>query len=200
MIKNIVFDVNGVLVSNISIETIISFSQDYTIAEAAMLRKMGRTEIWKRYDTGFYRTRESMADDFIALWPQDEKMIRQTLSSRRGIAVNERMEKFIVELKRKYKVYLLSNVGYEDLEKVLPQKFARICDGAVYSCEVGVVKPDERIYRILLDRYDLKAEETVFIDDGRRNIRAAQKLGFHAVKHVSNKRTMSEICRIASLE
>ncbi|MBR2545426.1 MAG: HAD family phosphatase [Erysipelotrichaceae bacterium] len=200
MIKNIVFDVNGVLVSNISIETIIAFSQDYTIAKAAMLRKMGRTEIWKRYDTGFYRTRESMADDFAALWPQEEKLIRQVLTSRRGIAVNEKLEKFIVDLKRKYKVYLLSNVGYEDLEKVLPQKFARICDGAVYSCEEGVVKPDERIYRILLYRFGLKAEETVFIDDGRRNIRAARKLGFHAVKHVSNRRTMSEICRIASLE
>lgn len=200
MIKNIVFDVNGVLTYNVSLETISAFSQDYSVAEAAMLMKMNRTEIWKKYDTGFYRTRESMIDDFINLWPEEEELIRRVLSSRRRLVVNDKLERFIVDLKRKYQVYLLSNVGYEDLEKVLVQKFVKVSDGGVYSCEEGVVKPDEQIYTVLLERYGLKAEETIFIDDGRRNIRAARKLGFHTVRHINNRRTMSEVCRIIALE
>ena len=91
-------------------------------------------------------------------------------------------------------------VRYEDLEKVLVQKFVKVSDGGVYSCEEGVVKPDEQIYTVLLERYGLKAEETIFIDDGRRNIRAARKLGFHTVRHINNRRTMSEVCRIIALE
>ena len=200
MIKNIVFDVNGVLTYNVSLETVSEFSRDYSVAEAAMLMKMNLTEIWKKYDTGFYRTRGSMIDDFVALWPDEEKLIRQTLNSRRGIVVNEKLERFVVDLKRKYNVYLLSNVGYEDLEKILPQKFVHVSDGGIYSCEVGVVKPDAEIYRILLERYGLIPEETVFVDDGIKNIKAARKLGFHTVRHVNNRRTMSEVCRIIALE
>ena len=50
-------------------------------------------------------------------------------------------------------------------------------DGEVVSCEEGVVKPEPRIYEILLDRFGLDPAETLFIDDRRSNLEAAAAFG-----------------------
>ena len=52
-------------------------------------------------------------------------------------------------------------------------------DGEVVSCEEHTVKPEPQIYRILLERYGLQPDETLFIDDRRANIEAAEALGIH---------------------
>ena len=53
----------------------------------------------------------------------------------------------------------------------------RLFDGEVVSCEEGTVKPEPRIYEILLERYGLDPAETLFIDDRAANIAAAEGLG-----------------------
>ena len=50
-------------------------------------------------------------------------------------------------------------------------------DGEVVSCEERTVKPEPRIYEILLERYGLTPSETLFIDDREMNIEAAAALG-----------------------
>ena len=55
-------------------------------------------------------------------------------------------------------------------------------DGGVASCEVHVNKPDPKIYKALLDKYSLKAEECVFIDDRLENVQAAFALGFAGIQ------------------
>ena len=49
------------------------------------------------------------------------------------------------------------------------------------SGEEGVIKPDARIFRILLERYDIPADAAVFIDDNPGNAAAAQALGIHGI-------------------
>ena len=55
-------------------------------------------------------------------------------------------------------------------------------DGGVASCEVHINKPDPRIYKALLDKYQLKAGESVFIDDRLENVQAAFRLGFAGIQ------------------
>ena len=55
-------------------------------------------------------------------------------------------------------------------------------DGGVASCEVHVNKPDPCIYQALLDKYGLKASESVFIDDRQDNVQAAFELGFVGIR------------------
>ena len=55
-------------------------------------------------------------------------------------------------------------------------------EGIVISGEVGVTKPDERVYRHLLERYGLDAASTVFIDDNEANVRAAHEIGMIAIR------------------
>lgn len=54
-------------------------------------------------------------------------------------------------------------------------------EGVVVSGEVGVTKPDERIYRALLERFDLDPAETIFVDDRRTNVDGAARVGIRGL-------------------
>ena len=91
---------------------------------------------------------------------------------------------WIEELKAQgYRVYYLSNYS-EHLMRVNPGvlDFLPHMDGGVFSCYVKLIKPDPAIYACLLEKYDLRAEECLFIDDREENIIAARELGMHAVQ------------------
>ena len=54
-------------------------------------------------------------------------------------------------------------------------------DGVIVSGDERLLKPDPAIYPLLLDRYGLKAEDCVFIDDSKPNVEAARDVGMHAI-------------------
>jgi 2-haloacid dehalogenase len=66
-------------------------------------------------------------------------------------------------------------------------------DGHIISGIEGVAKPDLRIFEILLNRYALAPEETVFIDDSQRNIEAARTLGINAVHYTGAQQLRQEL-------
>lgn len=57
----------------------------------------------------------------------------------------------------------------------------QLIDNYVVSGDVKLIKPDPRIFQLILQRFDLKAEETIFIDDNPNNVAAAQNLGIHGI-------------------
>jgi len=100
--------------------------------------------------------------------------------------------KLIRPLKAKYKVYGLTNWSAETLPIALRKyDFFKLFDGIVVSGEEKLVKPDPRLYRILLDRYNLKDEETLLIDDNAENIKTAKELGFKTV-HLTSEVNLEE--------
>jgi 2-haloacid dehalogenase len=72
-------------------------------------------------------------------------------------------------------------------------------DGIVVSGEEGVIKPDPRIFRILLDRYDIPAHAAVFIDDNPANAEAATNLGIHGIHFRSPQRLRRELVELGLL-
>lgn len=93
-------------------------------------------------------------------------------------AIDENVE-ILAELKRKgVPVYALSNWSAETFgiaEQRFP--FLKWFDGIVLSAKERRIKPDPEIYKILLERYGLNPNKTVFIDDSKTNILAARDLG-----------------------
>lgn len=80
-----------------------------------------------------------------------------------------------------YKLYVLSNASdkfYEYFPNFAPIKYF---DGVVVSADEGVTKPDRRIYEIFLERFALKPEECLFIDDREDNVEGARAAGMQAV-------------------
>ena len=94
-----------------------------------------------------------------------------------------RMQELVQKLKAHgYCVYYLSNIPEDVLALLMERDFQGLFDGGVASCEVHVNKPDPRIYQALLDKYGLKASESVFIDDRQDNVQAAFELGFVGIR------------------
>jgi 2-haloacid dehalogenase len=88
------------------------------------------------------------------------------------------------ELKRRgTPVYCITNFSVDKLNRAR-ERFEELnaFDGIVISGEVRMLKPDPAIYRRLLDQHDLRAEETLFIDDVEHNVEGARTVGMHAVR------------------
>ena len=88
-------------------------------------------------------------------------------------------ERLVGDLKAAgYRLYVLSNMSREFIDFLRRFPVYGLFDGEVVSCEEHTVKPEPRIYEILLERYGLTPSETLFIDDREMNIEAAA-LGIH---------------------
>ena len=80
-------------------------------------------------------------------------------------------------------LYALSNWSAETFPVARPgYPFLEWFDGIVISGEERLIKPDPRIFRVLLDRYDLVPEQTAFIDDQPANVEAAAAMGIRGVR------------------
>ena len=111
-------------------------------------------------------------------YDQWEKMIKGDIPQ--NVAV-------LQELKKKYKLYGLTNWSAETFPIVFKRyRFFTLFDGIVISGVEKMIKPDKKIFELMLERYHLKAENSLFIDDNRNNIQVAKEMGFATI-HVQEK-------------
>jgi 2-haloacid dehalogenase len=93
-----------------------------------------------------------------------------------------------------YATYGLSNWSAETFPSTCKaHPFFNTLDGIVLSSEVKVCKPDPAIYQILLTRYRLQAEESIFIDDRQENVDAAKRLAIHGILFQTAKQVREDL-------
>lgn len=94
------------------------------------------------------------------------------------------MRRLVMELKAdsRYNIFGLTNWSNETFP-LARKKFPilQLIDKYIVSGDVGIVKPDFRIFQLLIERYSLKAEECVFIDDNPGNVAAAEEVGLEGI-------------------
>lgn len=89
-------------------------------------------------------------------------------------------------LKDKYHLLGLTNWSAETFPIALKRfPFFELFEGIVVSGTEKLIKPDKAIFKLLLDRYQITAKESIFIDDNIHNINAALELGFDTI-HIHN--------------
>ncbi|MCR5034285.1 MAG: HAD family phosphatase [Clostridia bacterium] len=187
MIKNIIFDIGRVLIGFEWKEYIRGLFDEETGQKVTdAIWKDGR---WYELDRGVLR-KEEILESFYQAEPELKQEIRETFDRvgecllRRDYAIP-----WIEELKaRGFAVYFLSNYS-EHLMRANPHvlDFLPHMDGGVFSCYVKLIKPDPAIYLCLLEKYGLKAEECLFIDDREENVAAARELGMQTVRFESHE-------------
>jgi 2-haloacid dehalogenase len=95
-------------------------------------------------------------------------------------------------LKAKYRLFGLTNWSAEAFPVAFEKySFFKHFEGIVVSGQVRMVKPNKDIYELLLTRYGLKAEESLFIDDNAANIQTAKELSFLTI-HVNGNQLVRE--------
>lgn len=109
--------------------------------------------------------------------------------------INQDLLDMILKLRKKYKVILITDIT-EDLYKAMIKEtgdLSKYFDFIILSYEVGMVKIDKGIFRIALDKFSLKPEECIFIDDRERNVKAAWELGINVILFQNNEQFIKDL-------
>ena len=182
MIKNIIFDFGAVLVDWNPHHLYDSYFGDATKSEW-FLTEICPYEWNAQCDAG--RPIKDITAERVALFPEWEKEIRMYFDhwvDMMGDPIPG-MEELVRDYKQRgYGVWGLTNWSAETLPLVCDDyPVFKLLDGYVVSGQEKVVKPDARLYRILLERFGLKAEECVFIDDNPANTAGAEAVGIRGI-------------------
>ena len=180
--KNLVFDMGNVLIEWNSEKILQAITDDRKLHN--LLRKeVFETGLWVQTDEGV-KTREEMIEIVTAKIGEEYRNEITQLSRYwyKYVDVYTKVQDRIIELsKNGYNIYILSNTActFYDLVKEGYLPVTSIAKGIVLSCEERVLKPNEKIYNILLERYNLDPHETIFFDDLPENIWGAARCGIN---------------------
>jgi len=132
------------------------------------------------------------ASEIRAFWERWEEMVPGAIDGTVEI---------LAELKeRETPLYALTNWSHQTFPIARPRfPFFDWFDGIVVSGEIGVVKPDARIYRHLLGRFGLTAEDCVFIDDSATNVAGAEAVGITGLHFQSPDKLRRELAKLGLL-
>ena len=182
MIKNIIFDFGAVLVDWNPRYLFVPYFGDADKAEW-FLTEICPYEWNAQCDAG--RPIKDITEERVAEFPAWEKDIRMYFDRWVDMMGGQipGMEALVHEYKQRgYGVWGLTNWSAETFPLVRDDyPVFKLLDGYVVSGEEKLLKPDARLYRVLLDRYGLKAEECVFIDDNPNNTAGAEAVGIKGI-------------------
>jgi epoxide hydrolase-like predicted phosphatase len=116
-----------------------------------------------------------------------------------GDVLDAELVGFIRTLRPRYRTGIISN-AWSTLPKLLAQwGIADAFDAVIGSANVGIMKPDPRIYRLALERLGVQPAEAVFVDDFIENVRGAQRVGMHAIHFREREQALDELKSIAKM-
>ena len=187
-VNNIIFDLGGVL---------IDWNPEYVYLDAfkGNRKKMEKffdevcTFDWNENQDAGYPLANA-TEDRIALFPEQADLIRMYYGRweemlRGSISGTVSILKKLVN-NNNYKVFALTNWSAETFPIALKRfDFLHWFEGIVVSGTERTRKPFPEIYETTLERYDLKACESIFIDDNERNVAAANQLGIQTIKFLN---------------
>ena len=182
MIKNIVFDIGNVLAAFRWKEYISELGYTGEMAEriaaATTLNRM-----WLEVDRGVMSVND-IIEGCIASDPEIEPQIRHFFADRRRLVEEYGYSRGWLEglKERGYGIYLLSNYSRDHFQYISRHfSFFGLEDGMMVSYTVRLLKPDRRIYEALFEKYGLKPDECVFLDDSAGNVEGAINAGMHGI-------------------
>lgn len=197
MIKNIIFDIGGVLVDFQPREAMrrIGISEEKI---PALLDATVYSPLWVELDRGALPEEETIAR-MSAEHPELSAEIKNFFQN--GIKYLVRScdyaAKWLRDYKmRGYKLYLLSNYPVSCFELHCRENlftFLELTEGRIVSGYVKHIKPERAIYDTLLSAYGLTAGECVFIDDRADNVQAAREAGLHALRFTEFEETCQRL-------
>lgn len=192
--KAIVFDFGGVMTTEPKREAVVQFlrasfnlsAEEFELVnqEKRQAIKAGKSDIefWLQYAQ---RHNIALPNDWVS-------SLNQVMKD--AIGVNPQMYALVEELKAKnIRIALLSNIDERLAKLIRDFGLYEPFSPCLLSCEIGLKKPDPKVFEILLTQLNLLAREVVFIDDHLENIEAARNLGIDAILFESYQQLRKEL-------
>jgi glucose-1-phosphatase len=187
-IKNIIFDLGGVIINLDIPGTISAFNKLVPERFEKLYSQAAQSELFDNFDKGKIGETEFFEglSKEIGFTGKNEQMLKAWNAMLLDIPA--RRLKLLQDLKAQYNTYLLSNtnethIGVFESELYRHhgvKNFADYFDGVYYSCRTGMRKPDSEIFQHVLGIHGLDPAETVFIDDSIQHVKGAGECGINA--------------------
>lgn len=181
MLKNIIFDVGGIIL-------------DDSLDNISKVYNKDMSEIYYKIFKGNFREcllGNLSINDYINEFNDDKdyEYIKEILDPSKQNIMNPLLKdnyEYIISLKEKgYKIYLISNVTSDTLDYLKSVIDINFFDGTIFSCIEGIKKPDPEIFKLLFSKYNLNINESIYFDDKDRMVNIAQELGLNSIKFTS---------------
>ena len=177
--KALVFDCYGVLVAG----TRSLLKEDYPKVADAL------DELGRQSDHGYVTRSEYFAQiaELTRLSvPEVEAYLRPHIHHNMALLA------YIVELKKTFKIGLLSNIGQDAFEHLFKEPELYF-DEIVLSYRTGFIKPQPEIYYHMADKLGLMPQDCFFIDDIQENVVGAQNIGMGAIQYINLEQLKSDL-------
>jgi len=199
MIRHLIYDFGAVLVDWDPRRLYVPYFGDEARADW-FLTEICPYEWNAQVDAG--RSPKEVTEERVALFPEWEKEIRLYFDrwiDMMGDGIPG-MEALVRDYKaRGYGAWGLTNWSWETFPLIRDRyPVFGLLDGFVVSGKEKTVKPGPRIYRILLERYGLRAEECIFIDDNPKNTAGAEAVGIRGLVFQNAAQLRRDLDRILS--
>lgn len=199
-IKNIIFDLGGVLLNLDYNETITSFKDLGMDNFEDIFTQVKQTDLFDRMDLG-KATPEEFRDELRKISGLDisDAMIDKAWNAML-LDFPQHKIPLLEKIRANYRIFLLSNtnaihypaytrylqdaLGYENLGKIFEKEYI--------SYEIGLRKPDPAIYQYVMAQNNLMPDETLFFDDTQGHVEGARKTGLHAYWIDTSKEDITE--------
>ena len=194
MIKTVIFDIGNVL-------TDFAWKEMYKEKGLGgetfdrVIKATVQSPYWCELDRGIMTFSEVM-DKFVNLDSEMEDEIRRVLADMHGIVTGRSYAvPWVCSLKKQgLKVYVLSNFSEKIWKECIDAlEFFEFTDGGIISYKEHLIKPDQAVYQLLLERYGLCADECVFIDDLEENVKAARLCGINGIVFKNYEQAKKEL-------
>ncbi len=113
---------------------------------------------------------------------------------------NKELYKIAYKLKRKgYRIGILSDQWYLSKDALIKKKDTHRFNPVLISCDIGLRKPNPKLYSLLIKRLKLKPDEILFIDNREWNLKPARRLGIKTILFKDNKQVVRDMGKILEI-
>jgi putative hydrolase of the HAD superfamily len=198
-IKNIIFDLGNVIIDLDTEATKQDFNFLYGPDYEEVMADLKERNVFKKFETGSISTQTFLNE----LASYDDNITFDEIKnawSAMLLDIPEENYKILKKTKENYKTFCLSNTNKLHIDFIYKQlkstKGVTNLNGffeKVYlSHEVGKRKPNEDIFQLVLDNHNLVPSETLFIDDTKKHLQGAEKLGIRTI-HMDEDMRLSDL-------
>ena len=198
MIKTIFFDIGGVLI-DIHPERTYQYLSDSADVEVSMVKESFPWDAHDQYERGIMNN-EDWFITYKESLPQPCCLKRSDFWNAWKLLLGEEKNtvNILEALNKQYSIWLLSNTNPKHIQDEIEKRylFPSLVNGAVYSFDVGLRKPEKEIYEIAMQRANANPQECLFIDDLLENIQAAKQIGIEGIHFISSEQLKQELVHL----
>ncbi|MDC0612735.1 HAD family phosphatase, partial [Vibrio sp.] len=161
-------------------------------------KQVFQSEIWLKLNQGIISEQEAKLQYQLklSLSPDDTETLFYYVKATQ-ILLHGSMELLLKLKQAGYKLYALTDNVTEIIDYLKKTyDFWSLFEGSIISANEGVLKPDPTIYKSVLNRFDLRAEESVFLDDMAANVKGAEAVGIQAIQFYSARQCEQELANL----